>query len=1763
MSQDNKDASKEAKLTRRNAKAALTRSGRALVYRIESGRSIDEVRECLTKVQQTYVDLVEKHDKYTQFIDDDKEFETEELWLEECQQNFLKLEARTKEYEEMALSVNVKKTSEKEVEITNQLKPIEEDTNVTEETSKEDSETLPLNKSQVHTEQCVSKKDNSTSEACAFKIEKPKMPKFNGDVREYAIFKSDFKHIIGTRFNNRDAITLLRSALTGKPLDLIKGIGSDYNSAWDYLDSIYGDPRFVADTVTQDIAKFKPLHNDEDSRFCELVHLIRRSYNTLKEVGRPHDMDNNHMIAIIEQKMCNDDRKIWARHVEREKIEATLENIIEWMTSEMKSRMRATAPLRNIQQPLRAKVYQFSTEQQQKQKSKCWLCPSSDHWVDQCYKFTVLSPDDRLKLVKENHACFSCLKRAGRDHRASSCTRRRPCPEMVNNEQCNKNHHPLLHSSSKFVGVASVVKQKDALLPVLSATILGRNNKQEKSNILIDSGAQVSLIRNDLAEHLKLKGQEVDITIAKVGGQEEELKTKVYEVPVRSLTNKGIFAVQAVGIPHISDGTNEVEINKIAKYFGLQEELCRESGPIDLLIGVDHVNMHTGEIKQVENLVARHSPLGWLVFGATPGKQAGVSKVLHVGIPVSAPVEMSDFWSTESMGVEVKPCLCKPGRLSQVEREEAKVIEESCKKSGKQWLIPYPWKRDPKMLPDNKRQALKRLEATERQLAKDPEQAKAYTRQIKEMEDMKFARKLKPQELKSYEGPVHYIAHHGVVKPEKKSTPLRIVYNSSAIYQGHRLNDYWLKGPDLLNNLFGVILRFREERVAISGDVSKMYHRVLIPEVDQHVHRFLWRDMEVDREPDVYIKTVLTFGDKPAPAMAQIALRKTAEEHQQSYPQAAKALKENSYMDDICDSVKTVEKAQELTKDLDTVLETGGFKVKGWVSNEDLENDGQHPEEEQAMKILHGEGEEKVLGIAWNNKTDNLTFKVKADLAKMTTLDGAIPEQTKLTKRKILSNIARIYDPIGIAAAFIIRAKIGMQRLWQKGYEWDQELPLDDCQEWYKLFQEFEKLNDVTFPRCVTPKDSFGKPELCIFADASREAFGTCAYLRWQTTKQEYDVRFIAAKSRVAPLKELTIPRLELQAAVLAARLYKTIQEECRIQFERVIFFTDSTIVYSWIRSQARGFKPFVSVRIGEIQSISDPCQWRHIPGEFNVADDVSRGVKVENLSGRWKCGPEFLYLPERDWPQDQSPVTKDDEEVQKEYRNPYMVNVVSSVQQIIQCKKFSKWRKLIRVTAYVQRFIRNIKAKHQQRVEVQNSAGQDGPLSLQELDEAEKLWITVAQDDLRERQAKGEFRQLSPFVDQDGVIRVGGRVDKAIASYEMKHPALLPYKHWISLLITRHMHQRYGHPGVAATAAKTKAKYWILKARDLAKTVKFRCVTCREIEHKAENQLMADLPRERLSPYTPPFYYTSCDYFGPYTVKVGRNKTTKHYGVIFTCLNTRAVHLELAVDCSAMEFMQVLRRFFAVRGQPAKILSDNGTQFVGAERELQEMLEGWDVKQLKEYCAEKGLEWEFTTPAAPHQNGCAEALVKSCKIALKKAIGDHKLTPFELYTALLEVANIVNQRPIGCLPNDPNDGSYLCPNDMLLGRASSVISQGPFKETRNPRHRVEFVQKIIDSFWRRWTRDVFPLLVPRRKWNSERRNIRVDDVVIVADSNAVRGNWCIGRVNQVFPGSDGRIRNVQVICPTGQYRRPVTKIAVLYPAEGYEDDDIIGGEDV
>ncbi|XP_064651668.1 uncharacterized protein LOC135502643 [Lineus longissimus] len=363
---------------------------------------------------------------------------------------------------------------------------------------------------------------------------------------------------------------------------------------------------------------------------------------------------------------------------------------------------------------------------------------------------------------------------------------------------------------------------------------------------------------------------------------------------VQSVNGNSRFSIKVIAIPKIGEDIAYVYVEHLKGVVGNEfAALNRASGPVDILIGIDHAKFHGGTTHVNERFAIRNSILGPVVFGAASLNSEMTYSEYHVSL--LEPVDITAFWATEQMGVAVNPCCIKQTylekKLNLVEREEAQMIRDSAKKEGNRWVIPLPWLRDPAELPDNYYQVKAKLISTEKRLDKNADYAKMYDDQINDLVAQGSARKLYQDEIESHKGPVHYISHHAVYRPEKKSTPCRLVFNSAASFQGHILNRYLRKGPDLLNNLVGVLTRFRENPVAIMGDVSNMYHQILVDPIrDARTHRFLWRNYE-NRPPDIYVKQVLTFGDISSPAIANTAMDLTAEEFEDLLPEAVTTIK--------------------------------------------------------------------------------------------------------------------------------------------------------------------------------------------------------------------------------------------------------------------------------------------------------------------------------------------------------------------------------------------------------------------------------------------------------------------------------------------------------------------------------------------------------------------------------------------------------------------------------------------------------------------------------------------------------------------------------------------------------------------------------------------------------------------------------------------------------------------------------------------------------
>ena len=644
------------------------------------------------------------------------------------------------------------------------------------------------------------------------------------------------------------------------------------------------------------------------------------------------------------------------------------------------------------------------------------------------------------------------------------------------------------------------------------------------------------------------------------------------------------------------------------------------------------------------------------------------------------------------------------------------------------------------------------------------------------------------------------------------------------------------------------------------------------------------------------------------------------------------------------------------------------------------------------------------------------------------------------------------------------------------------------------------------------------------------------------------------SKSRVAPLKVITLPRLELQAAVLAVRIQNMLLNEMTLNIDQIFLWTDSTIVLAYIQNESRRFKTFVANRVAEIRDGSGVEQWRHIDGKINPADYGTRGVPLNSLTANhpWLTGPEFLLKDESLWPNNIEIPGLDDND--PELKRAVTMNVtIDGAPPLIDMTKFSSWKRIKRIMSWIYRFLRRCRTKHGEWIGYEVVP----KLLLLEVNAGERFAVFLIQREVygKELRALSEgnavpstssLQRLMPFIDLHGIIRVGGRLKHAQIPYNAKHPIILPGTHHCTRLIIQDVHSRNAHSGPTFTLSLLRERYWITRGRSVTRSVVYNCFPCKKATSKPAPPVMSNLPATRLSVGNPPFYSTGIDYFGPMTVKVGRSRQ-KRWGCLFTCLTVRAVHLELVESLTTDSCINAIRRFIGRRGVPNTITSDCGTNFKGADRELRESLRDIDQESISNFATDNHFTWHFNPPESPHMGGAWERMVRSVKTALRVILKEQLVGDFTLMTVLTEVESILNSRPLTPLSEDVEDFECLTPNHLLLGRQSSSQPPGVFYELdMSLRKRWRQSQYLADQFWKRWRREYLPTLQIRPKWNVEQRNVSVGDLVLVVEDGVKRSKWKTGRVESVMPGQDGRVRVARVKTSTGSYVRPSAKLCFL-----------------
>jgi hypothetical protein len=612
--------------------------------------------------------------------------------------------------------------------------------------------------------------------------------------------------------------------------------------------------------------------------------------------------------------------------------------------------------------------------------------------------------------------------------------------------------------------------------------------------------------------------------------------------------------------------------------------------------------------------------------------------------------------------------------------------------------------------------------------------------------------------------------------------------------------------------------------------------------------------------------------------------------------------------------------------------------------------------------------------------------------------------------------------------------------------------------------------------------------------------------------------------------------------------------------------WTDSTVVLGWLASLPRRWKTFVANRVAEIQETIPFENWNHVISEENPADCASRGISASELVdfSLWWRGPDWLSnhtLPI-------FPYELDQKSMEEEEKPNSLVcalvaeNSTTKVKTITLSSKplpeaFENLKTMERVTAYVLRFIKNCRKNPGPR------RGKE--LLCSELQDSLHFWIQQAQaevfaDELKDLKSKGKVSvsskilQLNPFIDHKGLLRVGGRLQKSNLPEDTKHQIILPPGHMLTRLIIRHHHQSNLdlHAGFQLLWCTLQQKYWILRARDTIRHEVRKCVQCRRQRAETAQQLMGSLPSARVNPGHP-FLHCGVDFAGPFSTRVmkGRNnKTFKSYFAIFICLATKAVHLEAVGDLTTEAFIGAFRRFSARRGIPTDMYCDCGSNFIGADRELQEMLELANAN-ITHQLADTGTHFHFNSPSAPHQGGLWEAGVKSAKFHLKRVVGSTTLTFEEFQTILAQVEACLNSRPLCPMSCDPADLTALTAGHFLIGKPLISVPEPDLTPLKiNRLSRWQRTQQMLQHFWNRWSAEYLTSLQQRFKWTAKRANLKIGDLVLVKDDMLPPTKWKMGRVLQVDDPDDSLVRNVVLKTAEGELTRSIVKCCPLLSAD-------------
>ena len=1045
-----------------------------------------------------------------------------------------------------------------------------------------------------------------------------------------------------------------------------------------------------------------------------------------------------------------------------------------------------------------------------------------------------------------------------------------------------------------------------------------------ESNILFDEGSQRSFLVKGLADCLQVQPHDtIELSLSTFGtGASCTDKFDVATINLHTISGH-LLPLTVLIVPTIAAPIQTVDQRSITNLpylngLRLAHPLSSaEQFSITLLIGADQYwKIVEDHVIRGNGPTAVGSKLGYLLSGPldTPTQGKMVTNMFHVAAQPAPTPELEQFWNVESVGIT-------PKDESTNSFLDSYIMQSVERLSNGSYCARFPWKDSHPPLPMNLSTCAHRTRSLARKLALNPTLLTKYSDILADQEHRGFIEKMQDPVSTTR---CHYIPHHAVRK-DSPTTPVRIVYDCSCHQTKNQpsLNDCLLTGQPQLNDLCCIILRFRLHPVGICTDIEKAFLHIQLHEDDRDYTRFLWLSdpQDPDSEFVTYRFRVVLFGAVCSPFM----LNATLHCHLAQYNSpTAQSMLANLYVDNVVSGCPSESEAISYYNEARSIMNGAHFNLRSWASNS-----SQLMDQASRDKISDTSNPVNVLGLQWNTKVDTLSLTSKSSIPSITSL---------ITKREVLKESSKVFDPLGLLSPVTVKAKIFMQSLWQRNLDWDEPLSNEDQQQWLSIAENVQEARCLQISRQYFPTVGVSEqPDtLHTFADVSLTAYGAVAFLCSGNNKS-----FVMAKSRVAPLKPLTLPKLELMGALTAARLCDFIVQALHPLTLLTHFWSDSQITLHWIKGEKRT-GTFVTHRVTEILNLSRPDHWQYCPTQDNPADLLTRGITSSQLKSSTLWKQESQWLPSKDsWPTWSFSPTIEMQAlaVTTTSFTPSATQQPSGtihINNIIDITSYSRLSRLLAVTAYVCRFITNCKKPLQERV--------TGPLTPAEQHHALIIWVRQCQEEDYSREITNLntksanrlplVRQLRLFLDADQLIRSGGRIHNAPLSDMAKFPLLLPPKHSLTSPIIHSVHLRLFHAGTNATLTAIRQRFWIPTGRQQIKSQLRQCIICRK--HSGKPYQIPDpppLPQIRTCASIP-FTITGIDFTGALYVR-NNHTEEKVYICLFTCATSRAIHLEVVTDLTVDTFLLAFRRFASHRSLPQIVVSDNATTYQAAADEL------------------------------------------------------------------------------------------------------------------------------------------------------------------------------------------------------------------------------------